>query len=97
MISQPNKVRHLQIQIFELFSMRRLVFFIFCLQASVLFAQVKTVTLSGVVAEGNSKQKLPYVNVLVKAEKDSTFISGTVTDDGGRYKISGIAPGEYLI
>lgn len=85
------------IKIYELFSMRKLVFFIFCLQASVLFAQVKTVTLSGVVAEGNSKQKLPYVNVLVKAEKDSTFISGTVTDDGGRYKISGIAPGEYLI
>ncbi len=76
----------------------RFVFLLVCwLSVTLSFAQVKSVTISGVVVDNGSKQKLPYVNVLIKAKTDSAFVSGTVTDDAGRYKLSGIAPDEYII
>ena len=60
------------------------------------FAQVESVTISGVVKD-NSGQPLPYVNVVLLAEKDKAFIAGTVTNEEGRYTVSNIKPGNYLM
>lgn len=58
---------------------------------SVGFAQ--TVTISGLVKDNNAAVAIPYVNVVVKNQKDSTFVAGTITDDEGRFRFTGIAPG----
>lgn len=60
---------------------------------SVGFAQ--TVTISGLVKDNNAAVAIPYVNVVVKNQKDSTFVAGTITDDEGRFRFRGIAPGHY--
>ncbi|HOZ98272.1 MAG TPA: TonB-dependent receptor [Niabella sp.] len=65
--------------------------------ASVTSAQVSFVTISGVVKSKADKSALPYVNVVVKTEKDSAFVSGTVTNDEGRFSIANIKPGNYRL
>ncbi|MBS1553551.1 MAG: TonB-dependent receptor [Bacteroidetes bacterium] len=60
---------------------------------SVGFAQ--TVTISGLVKDNNTAIAIPYVNVVVKNQKDSTFVAGTITDDEGRFRFTGIAQGHY--
>lgn len=40
---------------------------------------------------------MPYVNVVVKNEKDSSFVTGTLSGEDGRFSINGIKPGNYLL
>lgn len=61
------------------------------------FSQVKSVTLSGIMKDKASKSNLSYVNVVLKLERDSSFVSGTVTDDEGRYTLSNIRPDNYIL
>ena len=65
--------------------------------ASVAKAQVSSVTISGIIKNKADKSTIPYVNVVVKNEKDSAFVAGTVTNDEGRFSIAGIKPGNYLL
>lgn len=64
---------------------------------SVASAQVSSVTISGIVKNKADKSAIPYVNVVVKTEKDSAFVAGTVTNDEGRFSIAGIKPGNYRL
>ena len=61
------------------------------------FAQISEVTISGRVKNANDQSSISYANVVVKKELDSTFISGTVTDDEGRFSFENIKPGAYTI
>ncbi len=54
-------------------------------------------TVSGIIKDKNSKVKLPFVNVVLKAEKDSTFVSGTVTNEEGRFSLAKMKPGNYYL
>ena len=65
-------------------------FFIF----TIINAQTN-VTVSGIIKDKNSKAVLPFVNVVLKTENDSTFISGTVTNEEGRFSLSKIKSGSY--
>ncbi|HRW99001.1 MAG TPA: TonB-dependent receptor [Cyclobacteriaceae bacterium] len=58
-----------------------------------VFAQEKSVTLSGVVRTGN--EALPFVNVVLR-KSDSTFVSGTITNESGLFTIDNIKPGDYV-
>ena len=60
------------------------------------FAQTK-VTLSGVIRDKSTQAGLPYVNVLLKSVADSSFISGTVTNEEGRYVITNVVSGKYVL
>lgn len=55
------------------------------------------VTVSGIVKDKNSKAVLPFVNVVLKTEKDSIFVSGTVTNEEGRFTLSKIKSGNYYL
>lgn len=58
-------------------------------------AQVGKATLSGQVKSVESGELLPFVNVVLKAEKDSTFVTGTVTNEQGRFSLPDVASGNY--
>lgn len=74
-------------------------FFIFSFIAltTLGFAQPSGVTVSGVIKDKASKTPLSFVNVVLKTEKDTVFITGTVTDEDGRFTLSSIKPGNYFL
>jgi outer membrane receptor protein involved in Fe transport len=65
--------------------------------ASVTNAQASSIAISGIIRNKADKSALPYVNVVVKNEKDSSFVAGTVTNDEGRFVIASIKPGNYRL
>jgi len=67
------------------------------LSISLSFAQTSSVTLSGIVKDKNDKSALSYVNVVLKTEKDSVLVTGTVTDEEGRFTLAGIKPNNYFL
>lgn len=56
-----------------------------------------SVTVSGLIKDKNTKTVLPFVNVVLKTEKDSSFVSGTVTNEEGRFSLSKIKSGNYYL
>lgn len=60
-------------------------------------AQVSKVTISGQVASLPKKEMLPFVNVILKTEKDTVFVTGTITAADGRFTMTDIAPGNYQL
>ena len=56
-----------------------------------------SVTVSGIIKAKTSKTILPFVNVILKTVKDSVFVSGTVTNEEGRFYLSKVKPGNYLL
>ncbi len=69
----------------------------FTLVQSFLFAQNAAVTVSGLVQDQATRTPLPYTNVLLKTEKDSVFVMGTLTNEQGRFTLAGIKPGGYVL
>lgn len=61
------------------------------------YAQTEATTVSGQVKEQKTNAALPYASVLIKTEKDSAFITGTVTDEEGRFSLDHIQTGQYLL
>ena len=61
------------------------------------FAQIKNVTLSGIVRDSKDSSPLPYVNVSLRKEADSTLVQGTITNEEGRFTLTGISPGLYIV
>lgn len=72
-------------------------FLVFIIVSANLFGQVKSVTVSGILKDNASALPLSYVNVVLKTEKDSTFVTGVVSGDDGRFVLSGIKPGDYYL
>ncbi|MBT2619560.1 TonB-dependent receptor [Chryseobacterium sp. ISL-6] len=72
------------------------IFSIVLLFSSFAIAQVSSVTVSGIVSNTNHSG-LPYSRIVLKSPKDSVFISGTITNEEGRFALTEIKPGNYLI
>lgn len=60
-------------------------------------AQVTSVTISGLVKSKTERSPIPYVNVVVKQERDSAFVAGTLTNSEGRFALENIRPGNYVL
>lgn len=67
------------------------------LVANLASAQVSYITISGIVKKKADKSAISYANVVVKTEKDSAFLAGTVTNEEGRFSISNVKPGNYRL
>lgn len=63
----------------------------------VSFGQVNSVTVSGIVKNKKDKSVLPFVNVVLKTETDSTFVTGGVTNEEGRFTLTGVKPNSYYV
>ncbi|BFO68014.1 TonB-dependent receptor [Chryseobacterium sp. KCF3-3] len=64
--------------------------------SSLVSAQTASVTASGRIT-GQDKTALPYAHIILKKEKDSTFTAGTITNEEGRFSLTGIKPDHYLL
>ena len=62
-----------------------------------LQSQSASVTISGRVKSLADKSDLPFVSIVLKREKDSVFVMGTVSNEEGRFSLSNIKSGSYLL
>lgn len=60
------------------------------------FAQINNAVVSGVVRHEQSKELLPYVNIVVTDNEDS-FLTGTITNEKGVFTIEGLSTGDYSV
>ena len=60
-------------------------------------AQTTAVTLSGLIKGKVDKNALPFVNIVLKSEKDSAFVTGTVSNEEGRFTLVNIKSGSYIL
>ncbi|MCS3528927.1 TonB dependent receptor [Chryseobacterium sp. JUb7] len=73
-----------------------LLFSLIMMVSSMVFAQVSSVTVSGIVTDQN-KTVLPYTHIVLKSSKDSVFVSGTISNEEGRFSLTNIKPDHYII
>lgn len=73
-------------------------FFTFLITMSVnVFSQTGQVTLSGKITDKTTGEGLHYVNIVLTTERDSTFITGSITNESGQYTLSNVPPGNYVL
>ena len=53
------------------------------------------VTISGTIKDKKSQSVLPFVSIVLKTEKENAFVAGTVSNEEGRFSISGVKSGSY--
>jgi outer membrane receptor protein involved in Fe transport len=76
----------------------RVVFaFVFLFLPICLSAQATKVTLSGVVRDKATNEPIPYANAILTKAVDHSFVAGTISGDDGRFTISQISPGDYML
>ncbi len=59
------------------------------------FAQISNAVVSGVVRHEQTKELLPYVNIVV-TDSDDSFLTGTITNEKGIFTLEGLKTGDYL-
>ena len=69
----------------------------FCFNSSQLLAQSNNITLSGLVKGKGQTSGLAFVNVVLLLDKDSSFVTGTVSNETGRFTLAYIHTGSYLL
>lgn len=62
-------------------------------QMHILFSQN---SISGVLVDSSNNDKLPFVNVGLMRAVDSTFVSGTASNESGYFKLEHIPAGKYV-
>jgi outer membrane receptor protein involved in Fe transport len=62
-----------------------------------VLAQKSSVNVSGTIKGKVSLETLPLANVVLKKSADSSFVSGTISNDNGLFTISDAKPGDYLL
>lgn len=68
--------------------------YLIALFSIVTFGQNK-VTISGKIVDKTNSQELPYVNVVLKFEKDNAIVTGVATNEEGRFTLTDISSGNY--
>lgn len=61
------------------------------------YGQYKSVNVSGTIVDKTAKTALPFVSVILKTAKDTSFITGTVSNEEGRFTLSNIKPNDYVL
>lgn len=67
------------------------------LSISKSFGQNKAINVSGTIKDKTTKTVLPFVNVILKTAKDTVFVTGTVSNEEGRFTLSNIKPNDYFL
>ena len=67
------------------------------LSISKTYGQNKTINVSGTIKDKTAKTVLPFVNVILKTAKGTAFVTGTVSNEEGRFTLSNIKPNDYFL
>ena len=70
---------------------------VFLLLFKCTYAQTIRATISGEIKDKTTNENLAFVNIVLKTAKDSVFVTGTITDDNGRFKIANVIPNSYYL
>ncbi len=70
---------------------------VFFFSAAYVFGQSGEITVSGVVKNAGDTKPLSFANVVLLTASDSAFVTGTVALDDGRFTLSQVKPGNYLL
>ena len=65
--------------------------------AAALPSMAQKLSVSGRVADAQSGEDMPFVNVALMRTHDTIFMRGATTDARGRFEIEDVAPGSYLL
>lgn len=79
--------------------MKKLLFFLslfFLVQSQNLFSQSSTYSISGLVLEESTKEKVGFASIRLLAAQDSTYVGGASTDANGVFKLSA-KQGRYIL
>jgi outer membrane receptor protein involved in Fe transport len=71
--------------------------FSLCFLNSTAHSQMNTATVSGILKSAIDKSLISYATIVVRTDKDSSFVTGTITREDGRFTIADIKPGNYLL
>ncbi len=77
--------------------MRYLIQLFFLVLASTVYSQSRPITISGLVIENSNQSPLSFLNVVLKTATDSAFVTGTVTNELGRFSLYNVKSGEYYL
>lgn len=53
--------------------------------------------ISGKIIDSETGKPLPYTNVIVKSMKDSSIVTGAISDEDGSFKIKNVRPGRFFV
>lgn len=67
------------------------------LNAKTALIETAATSISGKVIDQETKMPVEYASIAIYSAKDSTLVTGTITDIDGNFKITGLNPGEYYI
>lgn len=62
-----------------------------------LMAQKQSITLSGQVMNASDKSPLAFVNIVMKKKSDSTFVTGTVSNEQGQFVLNAVPTGNFIV
>lgn len=62
-----------------------------------LYAQQTGVTVSGTVRDAKTKQSIPFASLQISTREDNTFVTGTASNEAGRFTFSNLKSGSYVL
>ncbi|MCB0372578.1 MAG: TonB-dependent receptor [Muricauda sp.] len=77
--------------------MRNLIVSVICFFPFYFLSAQQTISVSGLLLDGDTKEPLAFVNVAVHHMDNNTLVTGTISDENGRFNISGITIGNYKL
>src|SRR5574343_2008131 len=75
----------------------KIYFLLFFALPFALAAQKQNITLSGQVMNARDKSPLAFVNIILKKKVDSSFVTGAVSNEQGRFVLSAVPTGNYIV
>ncbi len=70
---------------------------LFVLACMSVNGQSPKVLVTATIKNASTNEQLSFVNIILRSQKDSSQISGTVTDEKGRFKLDSLVAGKYYL
>jgi len=70
---------------------------LFVLVHSSIFGLPTSFEIKGTISDSATKQNLQYVNITLLNQADLKFVTGTVTEANGKFRITNVVNGEYVL
>ncbi|WKB83140.1 TonB-dependent receptor [Cellulophaga lytica] len=64
---------------------------------SLLVNAQETITITGQIIDQETQETLPFVSISVNDEATNAIVTGTISDDNGRFEIKDLKTGKYII